>query len=153
MVVPIAAVAIGQHLQTRAKIREDKMRVFEAMMTSRVLGMSVDTVRAANLIHVTFARDKEVRRRWSEYYDALCIKDPTEEQLLEVESRQLAMLKAMAASLGYDNDVLEEALDTKYLPKGMVDALAKNQQQQDDYNAAIRLFMDKFSLSQPPSKP
>lgn len=33
VVIPIAAVLIGQHLQNRAEIRKDKMHIFKVLMT------------------------------------------------------------------------------------------------------------------------
>lgn len=33
IIVPIAAVLVGQHLQNKAEIRKDKMHVFKVLMT------------------------------------------------------------------------------------------------------------------------
>lgn len=38
VVIPIAAVLIGQRLQNRSEIRKDKMQIFKALMTSRIYG-------------------------------------------------------------------------------------------------------------------
>lgn len=37
IVIPIVAVLIGQYLQTRAKKRVDKMKIFELLMACRIL--------------------------------------------------------------------------------------------------------------------
>ena len=70
VVIPIAAVLIGQHLQNRAEIRKDKMHIFKVLMTSRIYGWTVDSVHALNLIDVVFAKDKAVRAAWKELYEA-----------------------------------------------------------------------------------
>ena len=49
VVIPIAAVLIGQHLQNRAEIRKDKMHIFKVLMTSRIYGWTVDSVHALKL--------------------------------------------------------------------------------------------------------
>ena len=36
IIIPIAAVLIGQWLQYRAKKREDKMNIFKTLMTARI---------------------------------------------------------------------------------------------------------------------
>ena len=61
IIIPIAAVIIGQRLQDRAEIRKDKMHIFKVLMTSRIYGWTVDSVHALNLIDVVFAKDKAVR--------------------------------------------------------------------------------------------
>lgn len=146
VIVPIAAVVIGQRLQTRAKKREDRMRVFEAMMASKLFGMSVETARAANMIHVTFSRDECVRTRWAEYYKSLCIKNPNAEQLREIEGKRDAMLKAMASSLGYKDKVSQDAIDTKYVPKGIIDARRRSQMQQNYYDYVLQQAASRFAF-------
>lgn len=149
IVVPIVAVIIGQQLQTRAKKRDDKMKVFESLMACRVLGLDAESVRAYNMIHITFADDKEVRKKWSAYYEALCIEDPDEAQLADVAEKQTALLKAMASSLGYKDDLSQAALNTKYVPKGLVDAMERNQRQQQDYGALLEQTAQRLVNNQP----
>ena len=49
IVIPIAAVIIGQHLQNRAEKRKDKMEIFKTLMISRN-GWTEESVRALNII-------------------------------------------------------------------------------------------------------
>ncbi len=60
IVVPIAAVYIGQKLQDREQKRKDKIQIFKILMTSRIFGWTNDSVQAMNLIDVVFADDKDV---------------------------------------------------------------------------------------------
>lgn len=52
IVVPIAAVYIGQKLQDREQKRKDKIQIFKILMTSRIFGWTNDSVQAMNLIDV-----------------------------------------------------------------------------------------------------
>ena len=61
VVIPIAAVLIGQHLQNRAEIRKDKMHIFKVLMTSRIYGWTQESVHCLNIIDIVFADDKKVR--------------------------------------------------------------------------------------------
>lgn len=61
VVIPIAAVLIGQYLQNRAEIRKDKMQIFKTLMTSRIYGWTQESVHCLNIIDIVFADDKTVR--------------------------------------------------------------------------------------------
>lgn len=140
VVVPIAAVLIGQYLQTRSKKRDDRRRIFEEIMASRIFGLSAETVRAYNMIHLAFASEKEVREKWSEYYSALCVENPDREHLSLCEWRQLELLKAMAKALGYRDDVSQAALDAKYVPMGLVKSL----EAKESYDSLVRELSNKI---------
>ena len=66
VVIPIAAVLIGQYLQNRAEIRKDKMQIFKTLMTSRIYGWTQESVHCLNIIDIVFADDKTVRDAWKE---------------------------------------------------------------------------------------
>ena len=69
VVIPIAAVLIGQYLQNRAEIRKDKMQIFKTLMTSRIYGWTQESVHCLNIIDIVFADDKTVRDAWKDLYD------------------------------------------------------------------------------------
>ena len=54
IVIPIAAVFVGQKLQDRSQKRRDKLEIFRALMMNRGIGWSVESVRALNIIDVFF---------------------------------------------------------------------------------------------------
>ena len=114
------------------------MEVFEELMASRIFGITPQSVRAANMIHIAYSDDKDVRDKWSDYYKALCAADPNAKDLLDIQNKEREMLAAMAVSLGYEADLVQEALDTKYVPKGMIDAIERNVRQQDAQVAAVQ---------------
>lgn len=73
IVVPIAAVYIGQKLQDREQKRKDKIQIFKILMTSRIFGWTNDSVQAMNLIDVVFADDKDVCDQWKVCFDKMRI--------------------------------------------------------------------------------
>lgn len=126
IVIPIAAVVIGQYLQGRSAKRKDKMDVFKTMMMNRI-GWSVEGTRAMNIIDIVFSDDENVRQAWSEYYHALCIKDPDELQIKQMQQAQDKLLEKMAISLGYKDKITWETIQNPYIPKGMMEAMEQQQ--------------------------
>lgn len=103
IVVPIAAVYIGQKLQDREQKRKDKIQIFKILMTSRIFGWTNDSVQAMNLIDVVFADDKDVCDQWKVCFDKMRIENPTETDLLKMKTEKEKLLEKMAKSLGYKN--------------------------------------------------
>ena len=66
---------------------KDKMDIFKTLMMNR-LGWSVESVRALNIIDIVFADDESVRKAWNEYYQKLCVEQPTETQLKQIQQAQ-----------------------------------------------------------------
>ena len=126
ILIPIIAVVIGQHLQKVSAKRKDKMDIFKTLMMNR-LGWSVESVRALNIIDIVFADDESVRKAWNEYYQKLCVEQPTETQLKQIQQAQDKMLETMAISLGYKGKITWETIQNPYIPKGMVAAIDQQQ--------------------------
>lgn len=121
IVAPVAAVLIGQWLQNRANKRKDKLEIFKTLMIARN-GWSPESVRALNIIDIVFADDSTVRTRWKEYYDRLCVENPSETELKKIKTAQDKLLEAIAVSLGYKDKVTWETIQNPYVPKGMIEA-------------------------------
>ena len=121
IVAPVAAVLIGQWLQNRATKRKDKLEIFKTLMIARN-GWSPESVRALNIIDIVFADDSTVRARWKEYYDRLCVENPSETELKKIKTAQDKLLEAIAISLGYTDKVPWETIQNPYVPKGMIEA-------------------------------
>ena len=102
--IPIVSVVVAHHLQNRAEKRKDKLNVFKTLMMSRT-GWTVESVRALNIIDIVFADDENVRARWKEYYDKLCVEDPSDTELKKIKTAQEKLIEAMAVSLGYKDKV------------------------------------------------
>ena len=120
IVIPIAAVFVGQSLQDRSQKRRDKLEIFRALMMNRGIAWTVETVRALNIIDIAFSDDSKVRTRWKEYYNQLCIQTPNDMQRKQVQEAQDKLLEAMARSLGYKEQVTWETIQNPYIPRGML---------------------------------
>lgn len=144
--IPILAVVIGHYLQDRAQKRADKMRVFTALMNSRLYGWTSDSVLSLNMLNFIFADNPCVKKRWKQYYEALCIQNPNQQEQIHIQKAQNKLLKAIAKSLGYKGKSYMESIEHLYKPIGM-DML---QQQQAAYQGGILDFLNKIKQSQPP---
>ena len=132
IVVPIAAVYIGQKLQDREQKRKDKIQIFKILMTSRIFGWTNDSVQAMNLIDVVFADDKAVRKQWKICFDKMCVENPTDTDLSKIKLEREKLLEAMAKSLGYKDIITWESIQNPYIPKGMIDLMAQQQAYQNN---------------------
>ena len=134
IVVPIAAVVIGQWLQNRAEKRKDKMQIFKTLMTSRIYGWTVDSVHALNVIDIVFADDKAVRMAWKDLNDKYHVSDPDQQHLRKIETAQYKLLEAIANSLGYKDKVTWETIQNPYIPDGMSYQLQAQKESQKAYS-------------------
>lgn len=144
IVVPIAAVLIGQHLQDRSKKRDDKMAIFKTLMTSRIYGWSVESVNALNVIDIVFSDDKRVLDCWKNYYDTLCIPGYEENN---VKKRQIArdnLLEAMAISLGYKDKITWQTIQNPYMPEDMFHSIVAQKQFQNDQIELMKRMMSNL---------
>ena len=83
---------------------------------------------------------EKLEKKWSEYYSALCVENPDREHLALCERKQLELLRAMAKALGYCDDVSQAALDTKYVPMGLV----KSRETKESYDSLVRELSNKI---------
>ncbi len=138
IIAPIAAVLIGQWLQNRAEKRKDKLEIFKTLMIARN-GWNLDSVKALNIIDIVYADDNTVRQRWKDYYDRLCVENPSETDLKKIKTSQEKLLEVMAASLGYKDKVTWETIQNPYVPKGMIEAEQMQREYQNGQLAWARL--------------
>ena len=140
IIAPIVSVCIGNYLQNRYMKRKDKMDLFKTLMTSRS-GWTAESVRALNTLDIVFADDASVRGAWKEYYDKLCIENPTQTDLNKIQNAQYNLLEAMAVSLGYKNKITWKTIQNPYVPKGMLEAMQKQTLFQDGQIAATQMVL------------
>ena len=108
IIAPIISVIIGQYLQDRAKKREDKIRIFQTLMTERGILWSYKSVEALNSIEIVFAKHTNFRSQWKKYFDKLSIQNPSPVELQQMEVEKVKLLEVMANSLGYKGKVTWE---------------------------------------------
>lgn len=152
VVIPIAAVLIGQYLQNRAEIRKDKMQIFKTLMTSRIYGWTQESVHCLNIIDIVFADDKKVRNAWKDLYDKYCVQNPDESQLKKIETAQYKLLETMAVSLGYKDKVTWETIQNPYIPKGMLRQIEAQNQSQQAYNNLLLNMQQMLPQSKNPEE-
>lgn len=144
IIAPIISVLIAQKLQENEKKRQDKMDIFKTLMTSRIYGWTTQSVHSLNIIDIVFADDDAVRQQWKKYYDKLCVENPSETELRKIKIEQDKLLETIANSLGYKKKVSWETIQNPYIPKGMIDSM--NQQQQNQNNQALIMEYMKNSM-------
>lgn len=147
IIIPIAAVFVGQKLQDRSQKRKDKLEIFRALMMNRGIGWTPETVHALNIIDIVFSDDDTVRAKWKDYYNQLCIQSPDAMQRKQVQEAQDKLLEAMACSLGYKEQITWDTIQNPYIPKGMWDAMQQQQiiqNGQEKWAGAVDLFAKTF---------
>ena len=142
VVIPIAAVLIGQHLQNRAEIRKDKMQIFKTLMTSRIYGWTQESVHCLNIIDIVFSDDKKVRNAWKDLYDKYCVQNPDETQLKKIQNAQYKLLETIAESLGYKDKITWETIQNPYVPDGMIKQWQEQEaKSQQAYNTLLNSML------------
>ena len=137
VVIPIAAVLIGQYLQNRAEIRKDKMQIFKTLMTSRIYGWTQESVHCLNIIDIVFADDKTFRDAWKDLYDKYCVQNPDAAQLKKIQNAQYKLLETISKSLGYKDKVTWETIQNPYVPDGMIKQWQEQAKSQQAYNTLL----------------
>lgn len=137
IIIPIAAVLIAQWLQNRAEKRKDKMQIFKALMTSRAVGWTNESVNALNVLDIVFVNDKSVRAAWKDLSDKYNILEPDEQEKKKIKLAEHKLLEAIACSLGYKDKITWETIQNPYLPKGMLDQMVSQQLTQKEYLNAL----------------
>ena len=137
IIIPIAAVLIGQHLQNRAEKRKDKMHIFKVLMTSRIYGWTQESVHCLNIIDIVFSDDEKVRNAWKDLFDKYCVQNPDDTQLKKIQNAQYKLLETMAKSLGYKDKVTWETIQNPYVPDGLRRQQQEQAASQQAYNSIL----------------
>jgi hypothetical protein len=119
---PILAVATQLWMQSRKEHREDKLWVFETLMSFRATWIAPGFVRALNSVNVVFYDNKGVTDKLQELVSTLVLAgnagDNFPPELLDKCKDLLAeMLAKMGKELGFEFDHTQ-IKDTAYYPRG-----------------------------------
>ena len=147
IIAPVVAVLIGQWFQNRGEKRKDKLEIFKTLMIARN-GWNPESVKALNIIDIVYADDKAVREQWKEYYDRLCVEEPSEIELKKIKTSQDKLLEAIATSLGYKDKVTWETIQNPYVPKGMIEEAQMQREWQKGQLECARYFMNLRNTTQ-----
>lgn len=151
VLIPIAAVVIGQRLQIHSEKRKDKMQIFKTLMTSRIYGWTPDSVHALNIIDIVFVDDKNVRDAWKDLNDKYRVTNPDQQHIKKIENAQYKLLEAIANSLGYKKKITWETIQNPYMPIGMVKQIEAQQNMQSAYSFVLD-GMSKIVQKQEPKE-
>ena len=151
VLIPIAAVVIGQRLQIHSEKRKDKMQIFKTLMTSRIYGWTPDSVHALNIIDIVFVDDKNVRDAWKDLNDKYRVTNPDQQHIKKIENAQYKLLEAIANSLGYKKKITWETIQKPYMPIGMVKQIEAQQNMQSAYSFVLD-GMSKIVQKQEPKE-
>jgi hypothetical protein len=130
LAAPVVALWIGSKLQRRSEARKSKLALLATLVATRHDPISLDAIRALNLIDVTFVDDLKVREAWSKYYSVLVdsgsLNDITGTIPLQRESRR-ALLLEMIKSVNWEGKISTADIIRAYAP------VAFNEQTQIDF--------------------
>lgn len=109
-------------------------------------GWSVESVRALNVLEVVFSDDEKVCTAWKNYYDKLCVENPTETELKKMQDAQYELLEAMAESLGYKETITWKTIQKPYKPKGMIEAEENQRLYQEGQIAVAQMALNMKNM-------
>lgn len=141
ILIPIVIVHVTKKIQDKEQSRNDKMQIFKVLMTNRNLGWSVESVHALNMIDIVFCDCSEVRDAWKDYFEALCIQNPTPEEQTDIQNAQYNLLNSIATNLGYKEHILWDAVQKPYIPQGMLNAMSQHAQFQEGQSQLMELAL------------
>ena len=124
---PVIAVVVTLWHQGRKERRASKLWVFNTLIGTRHSPLSDQNLRALNLIDVVFHDEAEVRRLWREYFEMLSnvgFNNPA--GFATRQKKNLEMLTAMAATLGYKETITHLDVDRVYYPVALAEQAARN---------------------------
>jgi hypothetical protein len=120
---PSLGVGISLYLQRREFIRQERIRVFKALLAFRAEPVNPERIRTLAIIDVVFTDKPLVRAKWREYYEALnnpaYANNPNGAFIWM--TKQNEMLAEMARAIGYGGSVGYEELARAYAPQAFFD--------------------------------
>ena len=101
--------------QGKAEVRNNKMKIFETLMSYRYMIIAEPSVHALNSIDVIFYKDKNVRRAYSDFLNET---DKKPEMNPNIADKHLKLLEEMAKALNLKN-IHWDDIKHSYYPDGL----------------------------------
>lgn len=106
---PLIALQVSEWIARRRQTRDEQMRVFKILMSTRAANLDPRHVEALNMIDVVFSSTSrteiEIRSRWKQYLDHLSDKNyPKDSWGVKRVDLMVELLHVMATFLGFDFD-------------------------------------------------
>lgn len=122
---PIVAVVVSMWIQERRERRQHKLHILATLIGGRHDPLTIENVRALNMIDFVFHDRASVRRLWREYLEMLCNEGLNNEVGWEqLSQKRNELITALASALGYGKAISHLDVDRVYIPKGVVNDFA-----------------------------
>lgn len=120
---PLIAVLVSVFLQHRREQRNQKLWIFNTLVSTRHQPIVDENVRALNMIDVAYHDEAKVRTLWREYY-AMLSNQGLNNQVgwQQRQTKNLEMITEMAKAVGYGNAISYLDVDRVYYPVGLGEA-------------------------------
>lgn len=126
---PIIAVLVSIWVQNRKERRQHKLGILGTLIGGRHDPLTLENVRALNMIDLVFHDQAKVRSLWREYFDMLCNEGlDNETGWVQRNKKRNELITQMAAGLGYGKAISHLDVDRVYIPIGVVDNAAKSRE-------------------------
>lgn len=128
IIAAILSVIISYFLQNKSKKREEKLHILIDLMISRIYGWTPNAVHSMNIIDIVFADNKDVKNAWHDYFNKCKVKNPSDQQLKDIEIAKNKLIEKIAIDLGYKDKLTWDEIQSVYVPNGLLDDINKQQE-------------------------
>ena len=148
LIAALLSVILSQHLQSKSKKREDKLRILIDLMISRIYGWTASSVHSMNIIDIIFADSKNVKDAWHKYFNLCKINNPSEAQSKDIEIAKNKLIEEIANDLGYKDKVTWDEIQSVYIPNGLSNNIMKQQEFQNIQLQVGQIISNKLNEQQ-----
>ena len=130
---PVIAVLVSMWIQNRKEKRGQKYWILTTLITNRQTPLTVDNVRALNMIDITFHNSPHVRRLWKELYEMFSNASYSTAAGAEQRMKKnLELIVEIANVLGYKRTISAFDADRTYIPEGLAEQMRKSNELMDE---------------------
>lgn len=151
IVSPLFTLSILAILEEHKAKWNSKYETFIMLYANRGNLINYDVVRKLNCIDIIFIDCLQVRKCWKNLY--VCLNNPNSTNK-ETDAKIIALLNAMAVSLGLNKDIEYTDISSWYYPNGLgdFDELLKNKNNAElDFYKSGKTFFTSNTLPNPPT--
>ncbi len=131
LAVPFVSFRLSAKWQERQERRRLKLWVFGTLMQDRGGPVSVDAVRAYNLIDSLSYDSRIVRDKWADYYNSLADSRLNSQEGWRIrDDKRHVLLRSMADDIGLGKSFVSDDFSRVYYPDGLAEQAAINTLQQ-----------------------
>lgn len=140
-------------LQDRKGRCQNQLSILSTLIATRHEPLSTETVRALNMIDLTFYDKSTVRQCWRDYLAMLYnqgLNNPLGWQ--QQNKKRIELITEMAKDLGYGKAITHLDVDRVYTPVAIVDQFTRNQELLNELLRVLRATKTlHVSIDEPPA--